>query len=243
MAKPGREYIYGMNPATEVVNAGKRQVYKAFLDKKRSDHFRMRDLVGILEAKDIPIEWVDDRRITELSNHTDHQGVALKARPYPYQSSNILWGCSRILLLDNVEDPHNVGGILRSAEIFGFQAILLTQKGVPDIHPSIVKTSAGATEFLDIAKDASADEYAGKARENGYQIVALDPEGSIEIREIGAKLSDKVLLVIGGEDRAVSRSVLDMADFVVSIRQSGRINSLNAAIAAGIALFSMQKFE
>ncbi|MFC1569272.1 TrmH family RNA methyltransferase [bacterium] len=240
MAKPSREYLYGINPAFEVIRAGKRHVFEAYLNKAASKQPRMRKLSQYLERMEIPIQWVDKGRIMELSGSKEHQGVALKTKPYPYHASDSLWDRSRILLLDNVEDPHNVGGILRSAEIFGFQTILLSLKGVPEIYPSVVKVSAGATEFLDIAKDASANHYVQTAKEKGFQIVALDGSGDTDIREVREKLSDKILVVIGGEDRSVGQFILNLADFVVAIQQTGRINSLNASVAAGIALFALQ---
>ena len=239
MAKPGQEYIYGINPAFEVVRAGKRQVYEAYLNQAAARQPRIRKLSQYLEKMDIPIQWVDKRRLTDLSGSRDHQGVILKTKPYPYQSSDTLWSRSRLLLLDNMEDPHNVGAILRSAEIFGFNAILLSRKGVPDIYPSVVKVSAGATEFLDIAKDASANSYVRTAQDEGYQIVVLDANGTVDIRTVCTQLSDKVLIVIGGEDKSVGQFILNTADLIVSIGQQGRINSLNASVAAGIFLFAL----
>lgn len=239
MAKPGQEYIYGINPAFEVVRAGKRQVYEAYLNQAAARQPRIRKLSQYLEKMDIPIQWVDKRRLMELSGSRDHQGVILKTKPYPYQPSDTLWGRPRLLLLDNIEDPHNVGAILRSAEIFGFNAILLSGKGVPDIYPSVVKVSAGATEFLDIAKDASANSYVRTAQYEGYQVVVLDVNGMVDIRTVCTQLTDKVLIVIGGEDRSVGQFILNTADLVVSIGQQGRINSLNASVAAGIFLFAL----
>lgn len=239
MAKPSREYIYGINPAFEVVRAGKRQVYEAYLNQATARQPRIRKLSQYLEKMDIPIQWVDKRRLMDLSGSRDHQGVILKTKPYPYQLSDTLWGRPRLLLLDNMEDPHNVGAILRSAEIFGFNAILLSRKGVPDIYPSVVKVSAGATEFLDIAKDASANSYVRTAQDEGYQVVVLDANGTVDIRTVCTQLSDKALIVIGGEDRSVGQFILNTADLVVSIGQRGRINSLNASVAAGIFLFAL----
>jgi len=240
MAKPGREYIYGINPAFETIRAGKRHVYEACLNRSASRQPRMRKLAGYLKRMNIPIQWVDKGRIIELASSKDHQGVVLKTKPYPYHASGDLWGRPRLLLLDNVEDPHNVGGILRSAEIFGFHSVLLSLKGVPEIYPSVVKVSAGATEFLDIAKDASANEYVKTAKEKGYKIIALDAHGEIDVRKILQKCPDKILVVIGGEDRSVGQYILNQADFTAAIPQSGRINSLNASVAAGIALFALQ---
>jgi 23S rRNA (guanosine2251-2'-O)-methyltransferase len=239
MAKPSREYIYGVNPVFEVVRAARRRVYEAHINKTAARQPRIKKLARYLEEHDISVQWVDKGRVMDLACSKEHQGVVLKVSPYAYQPSEKLLGTPRLLLLDNVEDPHNVGAILRSAEIFGFKSVLLSQKGVPDIYPSVVKVSAGATEFLDIAKDRSANAYVRMARENGYQVVALDAKGKDDVRTLGSRLSDRLLVVIGGEDRSVGQYILNAADLVVSINQRGRISSLNASVAAGIALFSV----
>ncbi len=238
--KPSREYIYGINPSFELVRAGKRKIFKAYLNKAVARQPRIQKLSQYLEKMDIPIQWVDKQRVMDLSGSRDHQGVILETTPYPYQPSDTLWGKPRILLLDNLEDPHNVGAILRSAEIFGFDSVLLSKNGVPDIYPSVVKVSAGATEFLNISKDASANSYVRTAQDKGYQIVVLDKNGTVDIRTVRVKLSDKVLIVIGGEDKSVGQFILNAANFVVSIGQQGEINSLNASVAAGIFLFALQ---
>jgi 23S rRNA (guanosine2251-2'-O)-methyltransferase len=239
VAKRSREYIYGINPAFEVVRAGKRKVYEAYLNETAARQPRIRKLAQYLDKYGIQAEWVSKRRLNDLSGNRDHQGAVLKTGVYPYQPSETLWGRPRMLLLDNVEDPHNVGAILRTAEIFGFDTVLLSRKGVPDIYPSVVKVSAGATEFLDIAKDASANSYVRTAQANGYTVVALDARGSVDVREVRAKAGDRFLVVVGGEDTAVGQFIINTADFVVSIGQRGRINSLNASVAAGISLFAL----
>ncbi|MBN1782300.1 23S rRNA (guanosine(2251)-2'-O)-methyltransferase RlmB [bacterium] len=238
--KPGREYIYGINPVFEAVRAGRRHIYEAYINQASGTQQRIKKLADYLGRMNIPVNWVDKGRVLDLAGTKEHQGVVLKVKPYVYQNSELLWDRPRLLLLDNVEDPHNVGGILRSAEIFGFNTVLLSNKGVPDIYPSIVKVSAGATEFLDIAKDASANSYVKTAKEKGYRIVACDGSGTTDIHTIREKLAGKVMVVIGGEDRSVGQYILNTADFVVAIPQTGRINSLNASVAAGIALFMLQ---
>jgi len=141
--------------------------------------------------------------------------------------------------LDNVEDPHNVGAILRSAEIFGFHAVLLPLKGVPEIYPSVVKVSAGASEYIHIAKECSANTYIRKARAHGYKVIALDEKGNFDINTLKHEDMDKMLLVIGGEDKSVGQFILNSADRVAYIAQKGKMNSLNASVAAGIAMFAL----
>lgn len=241
MGERTREYIYGINPVFEVVRSGRRKVYEAYIYKAGDTNPRLRKLIEFLEKNSVPIIPEDKGRIMQLSGSKEHQGVVLRVQPYPYVASETLWGRDALLMLDNVEDPHNVGAILRSAEIFGFSSVLIPIRGVPDIYPSIVKVSAGATEFMEIAKDSSANQYCKVAIDLGYEVVALDGAGPIEIREMAAKKIDKLLLVIGGEDKSVGQFILNAAQYVVRVGQKGKISSLNASVAAGIALFSLAR--
>lgn len=240
MAKRSREYIYGINPAFEVVRAGRRTVYQAFLNRGSANNPRLQKLAHFLESKKLPVDWVEKGRVIDLAQNKDHQGVVIKTTPYPYRDSDELLDTGPLLLLDNVEDPHNVGAILRSAEVLGFKRVLLTRKGTPEVYPSVVKVSAGATEFLDIARDQSGVTYTRKALDEGYTIVALDAAGTTALDKIPEAARDRLLLVIGGEDKAVGQYILNHAHHVVGISQAGRINSLNASVAAAIAMYGLR---
>ena len=239
MIRASREYIYGINPAFEVLRAKRRKVYGAWLNQSARDKPRMQKLVRLLEQNESPIEWAEKGRLIQLSTSRDHQGVVLKTSLYPYTPFENLLERPRILLLDNIEDPQNVGAILRSSEVFGFHDVCLPTRGVPEVYPSVVKVAAGATEFMQIARELSANQYARKAAEAGYQIVALDMNGSATMEAVREADPKKLMLVIGGEDKSVGQFILNMADHVVGIPQSGRVNSLNASVAAGIAMYAL----
>lgn len=241
MGKSRWEYIYGINPAFEVLRGGKRQVYQAYLNENAVENPRLKKLARFAETRMVPIEWVSKQRIFELSESKDHQGAVLKADPYPFVAAADLYDRERLLLLDNTEDPHNTGAIIRCAEVFGYHAILAPIKGVPEVYPSVVKVSAGATEHLDIAREGSANQHMAKARETGHVVVALDANGKADLHALAATLPARHLLVIGGEAKAVSQFILNEADYVASIPQSGRINSLNASVAAGIAMYALSR--
>jgi len=241
MAKPSREYIYGMNPAFEVLRANRRTVYQAYLNETSRSMPRMKKLVSVLERREIPIEWVGKERIRDLSSSKDHQGVVLKSRTYPYVHPEDMLDQPRILLLDNVEDPNNVGAVLRSAEVFGFHTIFLPRKGCPDIYPSIVKVSSGACEYVSIAKSHSANAYVRMAKEHGYVVAALDAKGTVTLRELADTKPNRLLLVVGGEDKSVGQFILNGADHILGIPLHGRINSLNASVAAGIAMHALRE--
>jgi len=231
------EHIYGMNPAFEVVAAERRKIIEAYIFK--SNNPRLKKLLTQLENKDIPIKYVDKGYLINLSGTKKHQGVVLKVGRYPYVSFESLFSESKLVLLDNIEDPHNLGAILRSAEVLGFNSVLLSRRGTPNVYPSVVKVSAGATEFLKIANDRSENAYVKKAIENGYTVVALDEDGKSDINEVKTANPEKLLLVIGGEDKSVGQFILNTADYVVAFKQHGRVSSLNASVAAGIAMFAL----
>ena len=115
----------------------------------------------------------------------------------------------------------------------------MSRRGTPNVYPSVVKVSAGATEFLKITNDRSENAYVKKAIENGYTVVVLDEEGKTDIDEIKSINPEKLLLVIGGEDKSVGQFIINTADYVVAFKQFGRVNSLNASVAAGIAMFAL----
>ena len=123
MAKATREYVYGLNPAFEVLRATRRTVYGAWLNQSSRNKPRMQKLEKLLEQNEVPVEWAEKGRLIQLSTSRDHQGVVLKTSLYPYTPFEDLLAHPRLLLLDNIEDPQNVGAILRSAEVFGFSGV------------------------------------------------------------------------------------------------------------------------
>lgn len=239
MAPPSREYIHGINPCFEVIRAGRRTIYEAYVNQATQRQPRLAKLIQFMREREISVHLVDKHRLFELARSKEHQGAVLKTSPYAYRPFDELLGSPRLLLLDNVEDPTNVGAIIRSAEIFGFHQVCLPTKGTPEIYPSVVKVSVGATEHLSICRDRSANQYFKAAKEAGYVVVALDGKGTSDLNSIEIELDQKLLLVIGGEDRSVGQFILNSADIIARIPMAGRVNSLNASVAAGIAMYHL----
>jgi 23S rRNA (guanosine2251-2'-O)-methyltransferase len=240
-AKPRFEYVYGMNPAFEVLRAGRREVKSVMLNEGAKDNKRLVKLADFAERKEYLVEWVPKGRLFDFAQTREHQGVVLKTGHYPYADFEPLLETRRLLLLDNVEDPHNTGAIIRSADCFGFDGVLLPHRGSPEVYPSVVKVSAGACEHLSIVRNQSAIGYFRACREAGFKAVALDAAGTANLRELGPELEqEKVLLVIGGEAKAVGQFILNETDYTARIDQFGKINSLNASVAAGIAMYAVR---
>lgn len=233
------EYIYGINPAFEIVRAGRRRIYCAYIAETMRTAGRTDKLLELLKKAGARTEFINKGRLFDLCRTTEHQGVVVEAAPYPYASFAELLNQDRILLLDNLEDPQNIGAILRSAEVFGWRHVLLSSRGTSEIYPSVVKASAGATEYLQIARDHSANYYVREAIKNDWTIVALDGAGKTALGELEIQPESRVVLVIGGEHRGVAQLILNTAHYVVKIPLRGRISSLNASVAAGIAMYLM----
>ena len=240
MAQSTVEFLYGINPCFEALRAKRRKFYNAFINDATRDSPRLRKLVDVLERNNIPISYEDRGRLQQLCGSDEHQGAVIRSSLYPYVQWETLFEKPRLLLLDNVEDPHNVGAILRSAEIFGFDGVFLPMKGVPDVYPSVVKVSAGAAEFMHIAREKDSNRYAREAKDRGYKILSLDAHGKSELDSLKGLPNEKILLVVGGEDKGVGQFILNMSDHIVSIEQCGHVNSLNASVAAGIAMHSLR---
>lgn len=229
------EFIYGINPAFEVIMSSKRKIHEGFVCGASKP--KIKKICSLLEARNIPISHLEKGRLIDMTGNKYHQGVVLKVSNYPYVPFDSLIGSKKLLLLDNIEDPQNLGAILRSAEVFGFNCVLLSMKGTPEVYPSVVKVSSGATEHLKIANDHNANSFAKKAKENGYTIVSLDENGKHTAQDIKAVNPEKILLVIGGEDKSVGQFILNESDFILGIQQKGRVNSLNASVAAGVGMY------
>lgn len=242
MASENFDFIYGVNPVFEVIRSGKRKSYKLFLSTSSANNPRIQKLRETAENYSVPVEWLEKGRLIDASGSHEHQGAVLQTSLYPYEHFNaVIADARKLLLLDNIEDPHNVGAILRTAEIFDFKNILLPERGVPGIYPAVVKAAAGATEYLRIARELNAVKYARKAIEAGCRIIALDAGGTARVQDCENSFDDNspVMLVIGGENKGIHQYILNNADERVFIPQAGQISSLNASVAAGIAMFSI----
>ena len=238
-------WLFGLHAVRDALANPAREKLRLVLTKNAAD--RLGEAVA---AGGLAPEIVDARKFdtaVPIDRGSVHQGAALEVRPLAWGSlaEVCAGGAGRplVVLLDRVTDPHNVGAILRSAEVFGYRAVCLPARGTPGVYPSVVKISAGASEHLLIAHNRSANQYARAAAEAGYSIAALDAKGDVELADLARQPFERMLLVIGGEDKSVGQYILNMADCVVRIGQRGRISSLNASVSAAIALHALQGGE
>lgn len=235
--RPEEEALYGLHAVLEALSAGKRDVRGLFLDEKASPD-RFKALTRLAEKEGVRVESCSKHELYDRCGSRQHQGAVLMTGSFPYaELDEETFRQPRLLLLDNLEDPRNAGAILRSAHLFGFNTILLPLKGGAGIYPSVVKTSAGASEHLKVIRSANSTKYFQRALKADYRTVALDAAGTVTLREVPPTDTRPLLLIMGGEDKRIGQYILNEAEVVARIPQQGRINSLNASVAAGIALY------
>lgn len=233
-------FLYGINPVTEAVLSGRRKIHTIFCAQGTENNPRMRKLVGAAQYRSIPVTWITRAELSEKLGTRENQGVGANCDDFPYTPFADIIGASRLVLLDNIEDPHNIGAIMRTAEVLGWKNVLLPRRGAALVLPSVAKTAAGACEYLNVAVNCSANQYVKIALENGYTVVALDGAGKSSFEAVKAESPEKLLLVVGGEDAGVGQFIKMNAQHVLAIPQCGHINSLNASVAAALALFSLR---
>lgn len=226
-------FIFGRNPVREALKANR--VVSISLNESFNDS-------GILEL--IKLHHVNVKHVStkELDNkcHGVHQGVMAEVKPYEYLDFNeILKRSSKvtnpiIVILDGINDPQNMGTILRSCDVFGVSGILVPKHNQVPLNATVAKTSAGAINYVPVAVVSNLNQVLTKLKSSGFWIISADGSAKLSYSEL--KYDFPVALVIGSEGEGISQLVLKNSDYIVKIPEGGHINSLNASVAAGILL-------
>ncbi len=226
-------YIYGKNVVQEKLNTNTK-IHKAYVSNK----FSNKDIIGKLKEKNIKINFVDNK---VLDNKVDglHQGIILEIDDVKtYSLDEVLTKINNkknpvLVMLDHLEDPHNFGAIIRTSEALGIDGIIIPNTRSVGITPTVVKTSAGAIEYIPIIRVSNLYSTIEKLKKNNYWIIGTDMDGT-DYTKLDYNMP--ICIVIGNEGKGISKIVKDNCDFIASIPMSGKINSLNASVSCGIIL-------
>jgi len=237
-----RETLYGRNAVYESLRAGRREFYRLLLaDTVRAADI-IADILTLAERAKVPVERVPRRHLDWLGE-ANHQGVALEASEYPYVDvDDILTECARraehpfLLLLDLLQDPQNVGTLLRTAEAVGIHGVVIQQRRAVGITPAVVHTSAGATEHLLIAQVPNLPETIERLKDRDIWVVGLEAVRGAQ-RYDQADLTGPLALVVGSEGEGLRRLVQERCDRMVQLPMAGKVTSLNAAVAGSVVLY------
>jgi len=203
-------------------------------------------IIGLAREKKLVIKEVDRKKLDMLSGGMVHQGVIAKVTPYRYfEVSEILEAAKQkdekpfIIILDEIEDPHNLGSIIRTAELCGAHGIIIPKRRNVGITSTVYKSSVGAIEHVKVAKVTNINMVIEQLKEEGIWTYAADISGKEYSYEVN--FSGGCALVIGSEGRGISNLTLKKCDKVVKIPMVGKINSLNASVAGGIMMYEVLK--
>ena len=231
--------VYGKNPVIEGINAKK--VLKVFL----VTNFNDQKILNLIKENRINCVTVPPSEMDKMSEGGVHQGVAAELKPYQTVSlEEIIFKARKkekkiIIMLDNINDPHNLGAILRSADVFEASGVILPKHNSVSLNATVAKTSAGAINYVPVAVVNNLNQAIKTLKDEGYWVVSTD--GSATISYSSIKYDFPVVVVIGSEGKGVSSLVLKNSDYIVKIPQFGHVNSLNASVAAGILLAEVHK--
>ena len=230
--------IYGKNPVIEAIRAKK--AIKVFL----INNFNDQKIISLIKDNHLPIANVSPLEMDKMCDGV-HQGVAAELKPYQTVSlEEIIIRAKKkekkiIVMLDNISDPHNLGAIIRSADVFEAAGIVLPKHNSVSLSATVAKTSAGAINYVPVAVVNNLNQAIKTLKEEGYWVVSTDGSATIDYSSI--KYDFPVVVVIGSEGKGVSSLVLKNSDYIVKIPQFGHVNSLNASVAAGILLAEVHK--
>ena len=234
--------IAGRNPVIEALKSG-RDIEKILLvegTKGRAD-----DIVALARKRKVPFSFVAREKIDKLAETKNHQGVLAFVSAYQYSTIDDVFNLAEergedpfIVILDDIEDPHNLGAIIRTCECAGAHGVIIPKRRAAGLTETVVKASAGAIEYMPVVRVSNISATIDELKKRGLWIAACDMGENMYYE---ADLKGPVGVVIGNEGSGISRLVGEKCDFTVSIPMKGEINSLNASNAAAIVIYEIRR--
>lgn len=238
------DLIIGRNAAMEALKSDK--TIEALYITNGPKEGSINAIINLAKDKKIVIKEVDKKKLDSMAAGAVHQGVIARITPYNYfEVKDILEEANRkneapfIIILDELEDPHNLGSIVRTAETCGVHGIIIPKRRNVGVTPTVYKSSVGAVEHVKIAKVTNINSTIDELKEQGIWVYGADIEGKEYSYEVD--FSGPCALIIGSEGRGISKLTLKKCDKLVKIPMIGKINSLNASVAGGIMMYEVLK--
>ncbi|BDV43101.1 23S rRNA (guanosine(2251)-2'-O)-methyltransferase RlmB [Geotalea uraniireducens] len=236
------ELLYGINAVSEALR-GKRRAFELFLARDGHDR-RLEKLLTDAAAKEIAVHRRNKADLTRLCGTEHHQGVALRLEGFPYVDLDQFLADQRcaeddslVLALDCIQDPHNLGALIRSAACAGATGVLIPKDRAARVTATVERSAAGATETIPIVQVTNLAQTLTELKGEGFWIYGTADTAAASLYE--QRFSGKVVVVIGAEGEGMRPLVRKQCDFLVSIPLRGGVNSLNASVAGGVVLFEI----
>lgn len=238
------ELLYGRNAVREALRARRRQLHRLTLSSGVQETGVIAEIVKLAEAARVPVQRVERQLLDKQLRDANHQGVLLETGPYPYvELEDCLELAAKrgqpplLLLLDHLQDPQNIGTLLRTAEVVGVHGVALPGRRAAEITPAVVNASSGATEHLSIVVIGNLVQTIAELQKAGVWVAGLEDDERAQDLD-SADLNMPLALVVGAEGPGLARLVRERCDFLVRLPMVGQIASLNAAVAGSIALYA-----
>jgi 23S rRNA (guanosine2251-2'-O)-methyltransferase len=240
------DLLYGRRPVYEVLRVGRRRIYRLLLAEGVREHAdSVAQIVSLAQAKGVQVTRCDRRELDRIT--PDHQGVVVEAGPYPYMALQDLLAVPAdpdtpplFLLLDLLQDPQNVGSLLRSAEAVGVHGVIIPERRAVALTPAVVSASAGAVEHLRVTQVTNLARVIDELKHNGVWVAGLEADPGAQLC-YQADLRGPLALVVGGEGTGLRRLIREKCDLLLRLPMRGRVASLNAAVAGSIVLYEAER--
>ncbi|NBD28250.1 23S rRNA (guanosine(2251)-2'-O)-methyltransferase RlmB [Paenibacillus glycinis] len=238
-----QEWIAGKHPVMEALRSG-REINKIWVAEQAQKNAQP----IMLEAKKagLVVQIVDKRKLDQMVDGAAHQGVVAQAAAYRYFEVEELLERAKesgempfFLLLDEIEDPHNLGSILRTAECTGVHGVVIPKRRSASLTATVSKTSAGAVEYVPVARITNMAQTIDKLKEAGVWVAGADVGAERDVFASGMKFDMPLAIVIGNEAKGIGRLIREKCDFLIKLPMHGQLNSLNASVAAGVLMYEV----
>lgn len=237
------EVLYGRNAVREALRARRRELHRLRVSSGVQETRVIAEIIKLAGQAGVPLERVERQVLDKQLRDVNHQGVALEAGAYPYVELEACLALAAerketalLLLLDHLQDPQNIGTLLRTAEAVGVHGVALPGRRAAEVTPAVVNASSGATEHLHIVLIGNLAQTIAELQRNGVWVVGLENDEAARDFDT-VDLDMPLALVVGAEGVGLARLVRERCDFLVRLPIIGHIGSLNAAVAGSIALY------
>jgi 23S rRNA (guanosine2251-2'-O)-methyltransferase len=237
------ETLYGRQAVREALRAGRRRPLRLFTAESTVDVPIITEIIKLAKQQRIPHKMLPRHDMVRVAKTEDHQGIALETSPYPYSTTDDMLALAQkcaepplLLILDLIQDVHNLGSLIRTAEAAGVHGIILQERRAAGITPVAVNTSSGATEHLHIARVTNLARTIQSLKDADIWIAGLEGTADAEPYTC-VNMTGPLGIVVGSEGQGLRRLVRKHCDWLIAMPMRGKINSLNAAIAGSIALY------
>ena len=239
-----QDFIFGKNSVIGALENYKGRINKILISKSAGVDVKIKEITELARQNKISFQFVPKEKLQKYKD-VNHQGVIAFVSPIEYKSLDVLFETKedeykKIIILDGIEDSHNLGAIIRTAVCAGFDAIILPQHRGALINSTTEKTSAGAVNSINIIKVNSLTDAVKKLKDNNYWVIAADAHGKDNYFEVDYT-DMNLALVMGAEHAGVSKTLLKQSDFVVKIPMFNEFNSLNVSVSTGILIYEIVK--